>query len=76
MKKTIDVICLIKKVNEMNQLSTCPSETRQGWNHLLEYVLFETDSYDGYAYLESCEVIKGEKTDDSRRYYYTKRGLR
>jgi hypothetical protein len=82
-KTTIKVADLIANVNDRNAKSTCPPEARTGWNHLLEDILFATDSYGGYGYLTAAQVPAGEKPgiaggpgsfthpDESRRIYYT-----
>lgn len=84
-KKTISVKQLVDKVNEKNRLSTCSSDIRNGWNDLLEFVLRETNQYNGFGYLQQHEVPEGqlpgiikspEKStypDDSRKVYYMKR---
>ena len=82
MAKTIKVVDLIAKVNARNRCSTCPAETRQGWNSLMEEVLAATGNYAGFGLLKETEVPQGEKPgrvvgkncdctfpDESRRSY-------
>jgi hypothetical protein len=78
MAKTIKVVDIIARVNARNRCSTCPAETRQGWNSLLEEVLAATDNYAGFGYLKETEVPRGEQPgiagngtfpDESRRTY-------
>lgn len=59
-KKTVSVLTLIEIVNRLNKHSTCPVETRKGWNTLLDEVLHKTGNYNGYAYLACQDVPRGE----------------
>jgi hypothetical protein len=78
MAKTIKVVDIIARVNARNRCSTCPAETRQGWNSLLEEILAATDNYAGFGFLNENEIPQGEKPgiagngtfpDESRRTY-------
>lgn len=87
-KKTISVKKFVDEINRRNKLSTCEPNVRNGWNDLLEFVLRETNQYNGFGYLQQHEVPQGqlpgiiknledpEKNtypDDSRKVYYMKR---
>jgi len=63
-RKTFDVQQLKNKVNRL--LATYDSKTvsadyLEGQRNLLEYVLFQTDNYDGFCFLEVSEVPVNEK---------------
>ena len=58
-KKNISVEFLINEVNRINRFSTVEPEVRQGWNTLLETILFKTDNYAGFGYLTEKELPKG-----------------
>lgn len=83
MRKTIQLVRMIEKVNHMNCVSTCSEGVRQGWNTLLEDMLHDAGAYAGFNYLRSDEVPVGEKPgiivnnsgrneypDETRRVYY------
>ena len=83
-RKTVDIIALIDKVNELNSKSTVSKDMRTGWNELLEFILMEANVYGGYKYLDVNRVPHGEKPgiafggtpkdnaypDESRRFYF------
>ena len=50
-RNTFEISKLVQMVNHRNANSTCSPAERQGWNSLLEKVLFEADAYDGFGYL-------------------------
>lgn len=60
-RKTVDVRALVEKVNHMNQHSTCSAEHRAGWNSLLESVLYDSNVYAGFGYLDGKDVPLGHK---------------
>lgn len=55
-KKEIDVLTLRKHVNNMLKNSTCSKEQRLGMIAVLESVLYETNNYSGFRYLEASEI--------------------
>jgi len=78
-RKTFDIQKLKDIVNKRNALSTCEPKVREGWNSLLEEVLHQNGTYNGFCYL--TEVPSGCKpgidyanrfkdTDDTRRKYF------
>lgn len=82
-RKTIEVKNILGEVNRLNQKSTCSSDTRAGWNDLLEIILRTTGNYKGFGYLlvsavpDGClpgtifnEVDGRTFPDESRRFYY------
>lgn len=61
-KKTVKVIDLIRKTNEVLQNSTCDPEGRRGMMTLLESTLHQTGNYQGFRYLQENEVPEGHKS--------------
>ena len=86
-RKTFDVRELIETVNSRNRASTCDPKVREGWNSLLENVLFACGVYKGFSYLSASEVPAGQPAgiipvdsgfcfpDESRRCYHMHRSL-
>ena len=68
-KKTIRVEEIIKMVNRKNIHSTCNEKVRDGWNDLLEEILYVTNNYNGFRYLQSQELGKTIEPDPSRVQY-------
>ncbi len=90
MRKTIKVEELINEVNYLNSHSTCNSDIREGWNSILEHVLHNTETYDGFQYL-TADRMRGEAAgqqpgivyvddkpvfpDETRRRYFVNKRL-
>ena len=66
-RKTVDVKWLKDSINKSLERSTCTAETRYGMISALEWVLHETNNYEGYYFLHLKE---DPNFDDSRRFYY------
>lgn len=83
-RKTVNIIDLRIKVNDMIRLSTCSKDVRRGMIAVLETMLLDTGNYNGFRYLEADEVPEGSQPgivrtddgnifpDDSRVEYYGK----
>jgi hypothetical protein len=85
-RKTVKIESIINTVNVYLKDSTCTAEERKGMKIVLEGLLFETDNYRGYRFLEAHEVPMGHlpgirkqhedvharfaDTDDTRVAYY------
>jgi hypothetical protein len=61
MSKTINVAKVKDRINELVAKSTCSPDIRQGALNVLEWMLHETDNYNGYKFLEAADVPEGEK---------------
>ena len=48
------------RINEMLAVSTVSKDMRKGLMHALETMLFATDNYKGFRYLDQSEVPDGE----------------
>tara|TARA_Y100000034_G_scaffold133175_1_gene197975 strand:+ start:92 stop:352 length:261 start_codon:yes stop_codon:yes gene_type:complete len=59
-RKTFDVERLKQVINRRNENSTCDASIRDGWNSILETILFESGNYHGYKYLHEESVPVGE----------------
>jgi len=83
-RKTVDVEPLKEAINAILRDSIYSKETRQGWCDALEVVLFQSNNYKGFAYLDAASVPKGQlpgivwvsdtkcnfdNTDNTRRFY-------
>lgn len=89
MSKTIKIIDLIHKVNDMNKISTCSKDARSGWNSFLADIMHKSDVYAGFSYLDSNQVPKDclpgirwnnegpdfSNTDETRIQWYVHRKL-
>ncbi len=74
-RKTINVEWVKSRVDKMNRESSCEPKVREGWNHLLEEILMETENYNGFRYLNIDEIRgdgpeKGHKVPDETRRKY------
>jgi len=58
-KKTFKVADLLQIVNTMNSTGMHTREQRQATNTLLEEILFKTDNYNGFHYLDHDAVPAG-----------------
>ncbi len=88
-RKTVSVVDMLEKVNQMNRESTCAADIRHGWNSLLECMLHDAGVYAGFGYLNASQVPTGclpgivwdgqnqpsAFPDESRRLYYTHHSL-
>lgn len=57
--KTVKVIDLVEKANQMLKDSTCGPEGRGGIMTFIESILHETGNYSGFRYLQQNEVPEG-----------------
>ena len=60
-RKTFSIATLLHRVNKLNERSTAPPETRQGWNSILADVLLGANVYAGFNYLGPEDVPKGQR---------------
>ena len=76
-RKTFEVRKLVEEVNRRLALSTCSDAERLTLCSLLERILFDTNNYAGFGYLDlpnGGPFVPGV-TNESRRHYFLRRGL-
>ena len=84
MRKTYPVIDLVSHANGMLAAPSPTPEERRAVASLLERVLFDTDTYAGFAYVDAgpsgkpvpVERIHSGDYDETRRRYIVHRDLR
>ena len=60
-RKTFDGEKLKVEINRKNRESTCEAKVREGWNSMLEDILFQTGNYNGFGFLTPDKVPSGHK---------------
>lgn len=60
-RKTLNVSDFKDTINRYLATSLCNDDVRQGMIEALTTVLFSTDNYKGFRYLDESEVPAGEK---------------
>ena len=71
-RKTVEVRKLVECVNDRLAVSTCSDRERLAMASVLEWVLFETETYAGYSYLAQPGTAD---FNESRRRYFLHRNL-
>jgi len=71
-RKTIEIKELIETINRRNQQSTCDPKMREGWNCILESILYNSDVYAGYNYYPSNQL--GENIEPGMAWENIKTG--
>jgi hypothetical protein len=84
MRKTVDITTLVSHANGMLAAPSPTPEKRRAVASLLERLLFDTDTYAGFTYVDagpsgkpvSVARIKRGDYDETRRRYFVHRSLR
>jgi hypothetical protein len=76
-RKTFEVRKLVETVNHMLKHSTCSDAERMAMCTVLERVLFDTNNYAGFCYLDLANggPYVSDDTNESRRHYFLHPGL-